>query len=348
MFSKLKEEADAEKEADSAPVEYDEQPLSYEELINQGAFIAFYGETATLKSSCIASTPYMAKQYIPLWRDQAPLAAEMLEKGNFPDMSGQEAMAVVDLDKKWGKFMGSGDWVDRGFQKFVKEGIIKVYQVTQPTSKTRMGDDGKLHTDGLADMEWARNKFVSIIKKICANKAVKVVVIDPFSKFLDLCTRNFLVAMDKIMPTLMKTAIDGGDALRQSHFGVRNQWFMDAIEALRDSGKWVFLSFNMNRNPPQYQKTPEKDDQFNTAVFKVSWTGKTPEAIDQITYCYRIPNAKDSKKDEYHFQFKKGPWKPVQTDFMMPDTEYMMPVYLNTIAQSIMGKKKDESGSKGV
>jgi hypothetical protein len=341
MFKNLQQEAKAE-QAESAAhendIDVDVAPVPIDELLNQGVFISLYGETSTLKSSMLASLPDMSKKRVEEWRKMAPDAARMVDSGFFPDLYQPGSIGVMDLDKKWGAYLGKGDWPKRGFKQFALDGVFKIFQIKTPEVDA-IYKDGKMDLEQVKiDLDLAKKRFMNVLKQLCNDKQVKAIIIDPISKFLDMCTRKFFAVMNKVMPDLTKSVVDPSDGLRQSQFGIRNQWFHDVLEILRGSGKWIFLTFNMNRVPPQYQKAPAKDDQFNTSTFKVSWTGKTPESTDQITFCYRIPNVMDSAKDEYHFQFKKGPWRPVVTDLIMPNTPHMAPVYFNTIAKSLMGE----------
>jgi hypothetical protein len=336
-----------ETEKNTATVRYDATPVPLDELLNQGSFVSLYGETTTGKSSLFESLGYFNKELMNKeivindkvkwepWAKLYPKTAKMFLDGYFPDLSAPGSIAILDLDKKYGAYLSKGDWVRKGYKMLAKSGIYTFYQVRLPERTFSIQKEGGVKIEGKEDLEFAKNYFKAIIDTINADTRAKVFVIDPISDYLDFCTERFLAMFDKVMPTLMKSPVDTTDGMRQTNYSIRNQEFLDMIERLRESGRWVFLSFNMSRTPPQYQKEPDKTDIFNTAAFKVTWSNKTPESIDQIAYCYRVP--KSNGADEYHIQHKKGPWKTTKTDIIIPDTPYIAQAYFETIADSIMG-----------
>lgn len=337
MMRKL--EADAKEQREAVSVS-EIVPTPITSIENIGCLLGFYGETGTGKSSAYASLPYLQEKYVDEWKDIGPNVARLLEEGILPEVK-KGSIGVIDLDRKWGAYLGKGPWRTKGFTQFFTDGYYKLYQMLVPGKGESWEKKGvKIPDSAKADLESSKKYFDAVLDKLLKDPDVDYIVVDPLSEYFNLCTRRFNAMMNKVMPSLSKSLVDPGDGLRQSHFALRNQWFHDKIEQIRESGKWAFLGFNCARIPPQYQKDPKPGDIFNSAVFKVSWTNKTPEKIDQITRLYRVPNAKDQTKDKYYWQYKKGVFKPSETQFLMPDSKFHAIYYLESIAKSLLGEKE--------
>lgn len=326
-----------EKESPAEEVVYDVAPVPIEELLQQGTFITFYGETTSGKSNLLASLAKFNKKDKEKWQAKYPMTAKMMDDGFFPDLSEPGSIAVIDLDKKWGTMLSKGDWVKYGYLKCARDGIYKIYQVVLPEREFKMDGDGKVEVGGKEDLEKSKNIFMSIIKKIIEDPQVKVIVVDPVSLFKDFCTQRFFAMFNKVMPSLMKSPVDPTEGIRQTTFSIRNQEMNALIQKLRLSGRWVFLSFNMDRTPPQYQKEVDSSDIFNTPALRVNWGNRTPEDVDQISWCTRVPDATSTKGDRYYVEFKKGPYKPTNLKVEINDPENAAQQYFETIAPAIVG-----------
>ena len=304
-------------------------PVPMDILLKQGQFIAFYGDTTGGKSSIINSLPYMDKKHIEKWEDIAPDTAILMRNGGFPNLSHENAIGTIDLDRKC-SYLGRGKWVEWGFLDFAKSGYYKIFQIPTAVRNISIDGDVTITEESKADMEFSKNYFLAALDDLIEDPDVEVIVLDPASDYMELCTERFYAMFGKIMPSLMKSQIDQSD-LRQTQFSIRNNEFYAMTQKLRESGKWVFLTFNVSHIPPQYQQDPTNI--FDTKYFKVSWPNKTPQDIDQISWCRR------TTKNEYFVDFKKGPWVPAETSLKMPDTPYLAPYYFNSIAKSMSGDR---------
>lgn len=319
-------------------MEYDVAPVPIDELKKQGIFICLYGQTGTGKSTLFASLPLFSEDHVDEWKDDFPNAAEMMESGFFPDLSGPGSIGVIDMDKKWGAYLTKGDWVRRGYTRFLDAGIYKIYQPVFPERFFKVKKGGGAEITGQEDLDFAKNYFISIFNAIVADPSIKVIIIDPISIYKDFCMERFLAIANKVMPFLAKNPVDPTDGARQNMWYIQNKEFAEILKKCRESGRWIFLSFSEQRKDPNYVKESNPEDAFTDRYTKVDWCKHTPEDVDQITHFYKRVSTDIDKPDKWFMKHIKGPFKPEPRQVEIPDTRYLAQFYMETIARSVMGK----------
>jgi hypothetical protein len=165
-------------------------------------------------------------------------------------------------------------------------------------------------------------------------------VIDPLSEMKRIYSEKFLMGMGRIFAQLVDSPVDKAKGLSQTHYSIRNKWFLDYVkQKIRKPKLWTFASIAVTEKPEwvkevqKIQKNIWWDSNFN-----IDWVSRFPETVDNISSCIRIASKKSITDDQYLIRYKKGPLTPEKILLDVSGDKYIVQKYFNNIAKSLMGK----------